>query len=81
MFNINSTIKLVGKTQKGKNRVRELGELWRIVEVTNEVLFSSVKFNWAKIEPIALDNNIRQSNTIRWIHLIDDKDFGVSLND
>lgn len=61
-------IKLRGKTQKGKNRIRELGEEWVIVLLRNRVLFSN-ELNWMLIQPVL---NPEKS---RWIKQQNDNDF------
>lgn len=66
---------LTGKTQKGKNRIRELGTLWQIVRTADTVLFDTRKGPWALVKPIG------QPDKSRWIHWTDDKDFVVASND
>ena len=65
---------LKGKTQKGKNRVRELGEAWRVLETTDSVVFSPQSGPWAMIVPINGDQD-----KARWVHLSNDADFEVTV--
>lgn len=68
-------IRLKGITQKGKNRVRELGDDWFVFAETETVLFEpSKKGPWLFISPIGKDQNHKSS---RWVKLNDDPDFIV----
>lgn len=67
-------LKLKGKTQKGKNRVRENGEFWEVFEVREKVIFSPVVGNWASIAPQGKD---RFDKASRWVNLKDDVDFEI----
>lgn len=61
---------LYGKSQKGKNRIRELGKNWTLIERRETVLFSSEK-GWLLV--------VAESNPekVRWIREINDPDFGI----
>lgn len=64
---------LKGLTQKGKNRIRELGNEWEIVRETDSVGFSSEKGPWLLITPVTSYNVDHD----RWIHGKQDKDFEI----
>lgn len=66
----NSVILLNGLTQKGKNRIRENGEEWTVVEIRQSVLFTSEPGPWILIES-------NKTKHIRWIHSTHDKDFSI----
>ena len=57
-----------GKSQKGKNRIREHGETWRIVERQEKVKFSSETGPWLLLESL-------DGKCLRWMHETNDKDF------
>ena len=62
-------MKLLGKTKKGRQRTRRDGSTgWRIVRVTDSVLFSNRVGPWLLIE-----NDDPHSR--RWIHSVSDNDF------
>lgn len=66
-------IRLKGKSQKGKNRVREHGELWAVFAETDRVLFSAGAAGpWLFIAPADKDQTHKSS---RWIHGLNDLDF------
>jgi hypothetical protein len=45
-------IRLKGKSQKGKNRIREQGETWCVFAVTDHVLFNKgVAGPWLFVSP------------------------------
>ena len=62
-------MKLVGKSLKGKNRIRELGSEWKLIQTVMAVGFSSEPGPWLMVEPIS------NSNKGRWIHKTNDIDF------
>lgn len=64
---------LKGKTLKGKNRIREHGEVWFIEFEADTVQFDPRPGPWALIFPKGPIN----MDASRWIHLTDDKDFEV----
>lgn len=68
------TLKLTGKTMKGKNRVREHGQLWVVHAETQIVLFNPEPGPWLFVAPVGKDF---QDKSSRWIHAVDDKDFIV----
>lgn len=72
-------IKLLGITQKGKNRVREHGNDWWVIAQTDHVLFSpNVLGPWLFISPIGQNQDSKAS---RWIKASSDLDFNVTVID
>lgn len=70
-------IKLTGKTQKGKNRVREHGNEWTVLAETSTVLFSPSKQGpWLFVAPIGQGQNDKAS---RWVHANNDENFVVQI--
>ena len=70
-------IELTGLSQKGKNRVRELGPIWHVLAETDRVLFSPDKNGpWLFISPEGKDMHHKSS---RWIHGNTDPDFAFKL--
>jgi hypothetical protein len=68
-------IKLIGITQKGKNRVREHGNIWVVLAEVDRVLFSPNNPGpWLFVAPPGKDYNHKDS---RWVHLTHDPDFQV----
>lgn len=67
---------LKGKTQKGKNRIRENGAEWILIRAKDRVIFSNKPGPWWLIEPIT---NHRENS--RWVHSTDDIDFEIVKND
>lgn len=61
-------IKVRGKSQKGKNRVRERGEVWQLVRTAADVLFSSEHGPWLLLESL-------DGKSMRWMRATGDKDF------
>ena len=67
------TIKLKGISQKGKNRVREQGDMWTVLAETETVLFApSSKGPWLFAAPVGKNQDDKSS---RWIKSVDDLDF------
>ena len=66
-------IQLTGKTQKGKNRVRECGDRWEVLIVDNRGLFDNRPGPWFFIRPIG-----GTDEQTRWIHGRDDVNFHVT---
>jgi hypothetical protein len=72
---LGKTIRLKGKTQKGKNRVREHGEMWNVLAETDKVLFApSVTGPFLFVAPVGKNQNDKSS---RWIHGLTDLDFDI----
>ena len=64
---------LKGKTQKGKNRIRENGAEWVLLREADSVLFNHEVGPWFFIRPI----NRFDSDKDRWIHSKHDIDFEI----
>lgn len=69
-------IRMTGITQKGKNRIRENGELWDVLQEADRVIFDSAPGPWAFVAPRGLG---REANGSRWVNLRSDKDFLIEL--
>ena len=67
-------LKLEGRTQLGKNRVREHGESWKVVKITQEVIFSDRPGPWFLIEPVKTGEKGK-----RWINSDFPIDFFVEV--
>jgi len=61
---------LKGITQKGKNRIRECGDKWKVIEEQEKNVFNEYG-PWLFIEPIT------DKEKFRWIHKNNDKDFEI----
>lgn len=74
-------VKLKGKTQKGKNRIREWGETWKVTAKNESVLFSNERGPWASVIPIDIPTENQKSPVmgLRWINLRSDEDFEVEI--
>lgn len=56
------TVTVKGKSLKGKNRIREHGEIWKVIsEQSNKILIESFK----------------NSNNCRWVDLKNDSDMEI----
>jgi len=74
---LGKNIRLKGKTQKGKNRIREHGEFWFVFAETDHVLFAKDKAGpWLFVAPAEKNQNDKSS---RWIHSTNDLDFDVFI--
>jgi len=74
---LGKTIRLKGKTQKGKNRVRENGETWTVFAETDRVLFAPNNVGpWLFISP---DGKNQDDKTSRWINGLNDVDFEIVI--
>ena len=67
----NELLKLAGKSQKGKNRIREQGELWELIKQVDRVQFSNQAGPWLLIQSKS------NSKHERWIHAETDTDFSI----
>lgn len=66
-------IRLKGKSQKGKNRIREHGDRWTVLAETSSVLFSPEKPGpWIFI---CVGGGNQNDKSSRWIHALNDEDF------
>lgn len=64
-------VKLIPKTSKAKQRIKQYGDVGEVVEVKDEVIFSSDSGPWLRVQ--AAD---RYS---RWVHKTKDTDFEVEI--
>ena len=72
---LGKTIRLKGKTMKGKNRIREHGEQWNVLAETDTVLFAPSSHGpFLFIAPPSKDQNDKAS---RWIKSVNDLDFEI----
>jgi len=70
---LGKTIRLKGKSMKGKNRVREHGDEWNVNAETDRVLFAKDKSGpWLYVVPAGKDHDHKAG---RWIHATNDLDF------
>ena len=68
-------IKVTGVSQKGKNRIRQHGDIWVVLAETDRVLFSpSQPGPWLFIAPPGMGQTDAPS---RWMHLHNDPTFGL----
>jgi hypothetical protein len=73
---IPSKVKLTGKTHKGKNRVRELGEIWNVLKIGRPVaLVDPGRPEALFIAPVD------HPNDARWVEMPprEDPDFTVEI--
>ena len=68
-FSINQRIKVQGKSSKGKNRINEHGDTWR---VKNK--FKKGHFPWVEEDSLMLES-LKDGTTARWMNLSEDIDF------
>ena len=69
-------IMLAGRTQKGKNRVREQGNIWTVMAETDSVLFApNSPGPWLYVVPVGRAHDDKAG---RWIRKTDDLDFAVT---
>ena len=71
------TVTLTGKTNKGKQRVREFGKSWCVWTRWDHVLFSSEPGPWLMVSPLG---SVRDSLATRWVNENNDVDFVVTIN-
>ena len=72
---LGKTIQLKGLSQKGKNRIRDLGDRWTVLAETETVLFAPNKSGpWLFLCPEGQNQNSKAS---RWVRLTDDTDFEI----
>ena len=69
--NIGDLIRLSGKTRHGKNRIRENGDMWRVINVDGAESSLLV----TKICVIPLD--VSRRSEWRWIDLPEDRDMEI----
>ena len=68
-FSISQRIKVQAKSSKGKNRINEHGNTWR---VKNK--FKKGYFPWVEEDSLMLES-IKDGTTARWMNLSEDRDF------
>lgn len=66
-------VTLKGKTLKGKNRVREHGNLWHVLSVSPGTQF--VPRGMLHVEPVS--SSAEPTKEARWIHPTADSDFEI----
>lgn len=72
---VGKTIKVIGVSQKGKNRIRENGDEWVVLAETDHVLFNPTQPGpWLFIAPPGMGQEDKPS---RWMHLHNDPTFGL----
>jgi hypothetical protein len=72
---LGKTIRLTGRTAKGKNRVREHGLEWVVLAETDRILFAPQDAGpWIFVAPVGKKQDDKSS---RWVRLNNDKDFAV----
>ena len=67
-FSINQRIKVQAKSSKGKNRINEHGDTWR---VKNK--FKKGHFPWVEEDSLMLES-LKDGTTARWVTLSEDRD-------
>jgi len=72
-------IRLIGTSQKGKNRIREHGDRWTVIAETDRILFDPSKAGpWIFVTPKVAGPGLGQDDKAsRWIHASSDFDFRV----
>lgn len=65
-------VTLEGKSRKAKNRIRDDGDKWMVLEIRETVGFSTEKGPWMLLAP--LNGSL---NNYRWIHETNDADFAI----
>ena len=68
-FSINQRIKVQAKSSKGKNRINEHGDTWRIKKVTKGGYYP-----WVEKDSLMLES-VKDGTTARWVNLLEDKHF------
>lgn len=76
---LGKVIRLKGKSQKGKNRIREHGDRWTVLAECNRVLFApNVTGPWLFVSPNPSGPGMGQDDKAsRWIRATDDADFDM----
>ena len=68
-FSISQRIKVQAKSSKGKNRINEHGNTWR---VKNK--FKKGHFPWVEEDSLMFES-LKDGTTARWVTLSEDRDF------
>ena len=66
---VGDIVKLFGKTRHGKNRIRENGDMWEVIQVDGQD--SSILPTKVCVAPLSGSGNWR------WIDLVDDRDMEI----
>lgn len=67
-------IELIGKSLKGKNKVRELGNIWIVLKEQERVGFSNLSGGWCLVIPEHFKEQGFNCEHARWIHIFSDLD-------
>ena len=70
-----SMLTLKGKTQKGKNRIRELGDDWCLLRIAEKVYFSPLPGPWWFVAPVLDKCDLNKHS--RWVCSKNDPDFEI----
>ena len=68
-FSIDQRIKVQGKSSKGKDRIKDHGDTWRIKKVTRGGYYP-----WVEEDSLMLEST-KDGTTARWVTLEEDKHF------
>lgn len=68
------TLLITGITKKGKQRVYQFGNKWRVLKIVQTVLFSDSPGPWLLVVP---ETHFTDSIASRWIHKNHDVDFSI----
>lgn len=68
-------VRLEAKSHKGKNRLRERGDIWRVVTEHDKVPCLDNRAGFL-IEPVSLSTHVSSTNR-RWIEKENDRDFTI----
>jgi len=67
-------ISLQGISKKGKQRIKDYGANWRVLDKRSKVLFNNRLGPWLLIVPSSKNDDDAAS---RWVHGLDDDDFKI----
>ncbi len=70
-------VTLVPLTRKGKNRIHEHGERWRVEGIRNRVGFSLRPGPWVLVVAVNDPNLFEGQPTFRWVRELDDENFEI----
>jgi hypothetical protein len=79
MFVHDQIVSLSGKTNKGKQKVKHFGTLWRVVAVQEIVQFTHVRGPWVHVHSTKQFNEDGETISMdtRWVHATNDLDFEI----
>lgn len=72
-FEVGQLVRLTGKSLKGKNRVREHGSLWKVLDCSRQVQCLNLRAGILVCPVTTLDS------ASRWIEVDGDRDFEVTV--